>query len=238
MGRLRDACLDGGRHGRELHGDEADGPTSTVEGAAGTTRTWTRESDGGATSEQENSSSRLISVEGSFDIVGGLSRTETAEPARANDSSEGAKGSLETDSEPIDGTVEAASREQVANSQGRNRTPVRWGQGIPLQPARTIQRTVPKQVNRAVQSTSQVSGMQTSILSNILPGHAPVTDERERDLALRRIDELHEHYKKETERKDEADRKSTIISMEVRNSLVREAQKETAMSLVETQKNS
>jgi len=34
--------------------------------------------------------------------------------------------------------------------------------------------------------------------------------QRERDLALRRIDELHEHYKKETERKDEADRKSTL----------------------------
>ncbi len=106
-------------------GDEADGPTSTGEGAAGTTRTRTRESDGGATSEQENSSSRLISVEGSFDIVGGLPRTGTAEPARANGSSEGAKGSLETDSEPIDGTVAAASGEQVANSQGRNHTPVR-----------------------------------------------------------------------------------------------------------------
>ena len=144
----------------------------------------------------------------------------------------------------------AASGEQEANSQGRIRTPVRWGQGIPLQPARTIQRTVPKQVNRAVQTTSQVSGVQTSILSNILPGHASVTDavtrlQRERDLALRRIDELHEHYKKETERKDEADRKSTLINMEVRNSQVREAQKETAhykkqfenaMSLVETQK--
>jgi len=92
--------------------------------------------------------------------------------------------------------------------------------------------------------------MQTSILSNILPGHASVIDavtrlQRERDLALRRIDELHEHYKKETERKDEVDRKSTLISMEVRNSLVREPQKETAhykkqfenaMSLVETQK--
>ena len=73
-------------------GDEADGPTSTGEGAAGPTRTRTRESDGGATSEQENSSSRLISVEGSFDIVGGLPRTGTAEPVRANGSSEGAKG--------------------------------------------------------------------------------------------------------------------------------------------------
>jgi len=50
-------------------GDETDGPTSTGEGAAGTTRTRTINSDGGATSEQENSSSRLISVEESFDIV-------------------------------------------------------------------------------------------------------------------------------------------------------------------------
>jgi len=91
---------------------------------------------------------------------------------------------------------------------------------------------------------------QTSILSNILPGHASVTDavtrlQRERDLALRRIDELHEYYKKETERKAEADRKGTLISIEVRNSMIRDAQKETAhyktqfeneMSLVETQK--
>jgi len=75
-----------------IPGDKADGPTSTGEGAAGATRTRTRESDGGAPSEQENSSSRLISVEESF------------------------------------------------------------------------------------QTTSQVSGVQTSILSNILPGHASVTD--------------------------------------------------------------
>jgi hypothetical protein len=32
-------------------GDEADGPTSTGEGAAGPTRTRTRDSDGGASSE-------------------------------------------------------------------------------------------------------------------------------------------------------------------------------------------
>jgi hypothetical protein len=56
-------------------GDEADGPTSTGEGAAGTTRTRTADSDGGATSEQENSSSRLISVGRSLDIVGGRTRT-------------------------------------------------------------------------------------------------------------------------------------------------------------------
>jgi chromosome segregation ATPase len=53
------------------------------------------------------------------------------------------------------------------------------------------------------------------------------------------VDELHEYYKKENQKKDEADR------IEVRNSQIRDAQKETehfkkqfenAMSLVETQK--
>jgi hypothetical protein len=43
-------------------------------------------------------------------------------------------------------------------------------------------------------------------MSNILPGHASVTDaitrlQTERDLALRRIDELHAHYKKELKKK-------------------------------------
>ena len=52
-------------------GDKSDGPTSTGGGTEGTTRTRTADSDGGATSEQESSSSRLISVEGSFDVVGG-----------------------------------------------------------------------------------------------------------------------------------------------------------------------
>ena len=108
-------------------GDEADGPTSTGEGAAGITRTRTADSDGGATFEQESSSSRLISVEESFDIAGGPPRTGTAEPPRAKGSSERAKGSSEKASEPMDGTVAAASGELVANSQGRNRTPVRWG---------------------------------------------------------------------------------------------------------------
>jgi hypothetical protein len=231
-------------------GDEADGPTSTGEGAAGTTRTRTTENDEGAASEQENSSSRLISVEASFDIVGGQPWTGTAELSRANGSSAGAMGSSETNSEPIDGTVAAASGGQVADSLGRIRTPVVWGQGIPLRPARTIQQIGPKRKHQAVQTTNQVSGVQTSIMSNILPSHASVTDavtrlQRERDLALRRIDELHAHHKKEIEKRDESDRKSTLISMEVRNDLVREAQKETAhyksqfehaMELVENQK--
>ena len=51
--------------------------------------------------------------------------------------------------------------------------------------------------------------------------------QRERDLALRRVDELHDHYKKEIQKKDDADRKATLISMEVRNSQIRDAQKET-----------
>jgi hypothetical protein len=52
-------------------GDESDGPTSTGEGAEGPTSTRTADNDGGVTSEQESSSSRLISVGESFDIVGG-----------------------------------------------------------------------------------------------------------------------------------------------------------------------
>ena len=49
----------------------------------------------------------------------------------------------------------------------------------------TIRRTTPKLVDKAAQTTSQVLGVQTSIL----PGHASVTDavtrlQRERDLAL------------------------------------------------------
>jgi len=114
----------------------------------------------------------------------------------------------------------------------------------------TIQRIGPAKKHQAVQATGQVSGVHSSILSNILPGHASVTDavtrlQRERDLALRRIDELHDYYKKEMERKSESDRKGNVISLEVRESMIREAQKETAhyktqfenaMSLVENQK--
>jgi hypothetical protein len=85
-------------------------------------------------------------------------------------------GSSETNSELIDGTVAAVSGVQVADSLGRIRTPVVWGQGIPLRPAMTIQRIGPAKKHQAVQTTSQVSWGQTSILTNILPGHASVTD--------------------------------------------------------------
>ena len=107
-----------------VSGDESDGPTSTGVGTDGTTSTRTMDSEGGATSEQENSSSRLISVEDSDDIVGGGPRTG-ASPTRVIDSSERSSG-------PIDGTVAAASGEQAVDHLGRVRIPVVWGQGIPL----------------------------------------------------------------------------------------------------------
>ena len=50
--------------------------------------------------------------------------------------------------------------------------------------------------------------------------------QRERDLAMRRNDELHEHYKREIQKKDDADRQSTLIGMEQRTKQIREAQME------------
>ena len=185
-------------------GDNSDGPTSTGVGTDGTTSTRAIDSDGGAASEQENSSSRLISVEDSFDIVGGGPRTGAA-PTRVIDSSERSSG-------PIDGTVAAESGAQAVDHLGRVRTPVVWGQGIPLRPAMTIQRLQHGRVDKAAQTTSQALAIQTSILSGILPGHASVTDavtrlQRERDLALRRIEELHDHYKKVMKSKDDSNYK-------------------------------
>jgi len=183
------------------------------------------DSDGGATSEKENSSSRLISVEGSFDIVGGGLRTG-ASPTRVMDFSE-------RSSKPIDGTVAAEPREQEADSQGRILTPVRWGQGIPLQPAMTIRRIYPKRVDQAVQTTSQVPRGQTSILSDILPSLASVTNavtrlQRECDLALRRVDEHHDYYKKELKKKDDADHQLAQFHKEQHQNQLREAKSETA----------
>ena len=66
-----------------------------------------------------------------------------------------------------------------------------------------------------------------------------------RDLALRCNDELHKHYKREIQKKDDADRQSTLNGMEQRTKQVQQAQQETAhykkqfedaISLVETQK--
>ena len=54
--------------------------------------------------------------------------------------------------------------------------------------------------------------LESKILSGILPGHASVTDavtrlQRERYPALRRIEELHDHYKKEMKSKDDSNYK-------------------------------
>ena len=226
-------------------GDNSDGSTSTGVGADGTTSTRP-DSDGGATSEQESSSSRLISVEDSFVIAGGGPRTVTA-PTRVNDSSE-------RSSEPIDGTVRAWSGELILDKQGRLRTPVVWGQGIPLRPPRTIARIFPKRVDQAVQTTSQVQGVQPSIMSNILPGilpgHASVTEaitrlQSERDLALRRVEELHVHYKRELKSQQDDDRRMTKWNKEQHERQLSQAREETAQykmqvknakSLIETQK--
>ena len=150
----------------------------------------------------------------------------------------------------MDGTVAAASGVQAVDHLGRIRTQVRWGQGISLRPAVTIQRVHPRRADAAVQTTTvQAPVVQTSILSDILPGHASVTDaitrlQRERDLAMHRNDELHKHYKREIKKKDDAARQSTLLGMEQRTKQVRDAQQETehykkqfenAMSLVETQ---
>ena len=123
-------------------------------------------SDGGATSEQESSSSRLISVGESFDIVGGRPRTG-ASPTRVMDSSE-------RSSEPIYGTVAVASGEQEANSQGRIRTLVVWGQGIPLRPPMTIRRpaeTIPSQnAPSAMSSVRNDSRTQLKLMKQVSTG--------------------------------------------------------------------
>ena len=133
----------------------------------------------------------------------------------------------------MDGTVAAASGVQAVDHGGRIRTTVQWGQGIHIRPAGTIQRVLPRRADAAVQTTAvQAPHVQTSIPSDILPGHASVTDaitrlQRERDLALRRNDELHKHYKKEIKQRDDADRQSTLIGMEQWTKQVRDAQQET-----------
>jgi len=129
-------------------------------------------------------------VEDSFDIVGGGPRTG-ASPTRVIDSSE-------------------RSREQEGDSQGTSRLgtrhPVTTSNDYPTYYTQAGRQSGPD--NKS--NPSQVLGIQSNILFGILPGHASVTDavtrlQRERDLALRRIDELHEHYKKELKSKDDAD---------------------------------
>ena len=121
---------------------------------------------------------------------------------------------------------------------------------MPLRPAMTIQRVQPSRVDNAAQTTSKAPVVQTSILSDILPGHASVTDavtrlQRERDLALRRIEELHDHYKTELKKTRGNDSKLAQFHKDQHQNQLRAANNETeqykmqfeqAMSLVETQK--
>ena len=114
----------------------------------------------------------------------------------------------------------------------------------------TIQRVQPSRVDNAAQTTSQAPVVQTSILSGILPGHASVTDvvtrlQRERDLALRRIEELHDHYRKELKKTRDSDYKLSQFHKDQHQNQLRIANNETkqykmqfeqAMSFVETQK--
>ena len=150
----------------------------------------------------------------------------------------------------MDGIVAAASGVQAVDHLGRVRTQVVWGQGIHLRPAMTIQRVQPSRVDNAAQTTSQAPVVQTSILSGILPGHASVTDvvtrlQRERDLALRRIEELHDHYRKELKKTRNSDYKLSQFHKDQHQNQLRIANNETkqykmqfeqAMSFVETQK--
>ena len=116
MGRLCDACLDTEGNSSavaSVTGDESDGPTSTGGGTDGITSTRAIDNDGGATSEQENSSSRLISVEDSVDIVGGGPRTGNA-PTRVMDPSERSSG-------PMDGTVQLIILDGFGHRSGGNK---------------------------------------------------------------------------------------------------------------------
>ena len=114
----------------------------------------------------------------------------------------------------------------------------------------TIQRVQPSRVDNASQRTSQAPVVQTSILSDILPGQASVTDavtrlQKERDLALRRVEELHDHYKKELKKTRDSNSKLAQFHKDQHQNQLRAANNETAhykkqfedaMSLVETQK--
>jgi len=157
-------------------------PSST--GVSTEIRSSTRAHDsyGGVKYGAERDSSRYISEEGSADIVGGGPRAG-AWPSSVSDSSERSSEPLEDSTSFLRsrriGTAKAESREQESDQQGRVRTPVVWGQGIPLQPAMTIRRpsqTVPSRADKAAKTTSQIPGIESKILSGILPGDASLTD--------------------------------------------------------------
>ena len=97
----------------------------------------------------------------------------------------------------------------------------------------TIQRVQPSRADKVAQTTSQALRLESNILSGILPGHASVTDavtrlQRERDLALRRIEELHDRYKKERKSKDDANYKMSQWHKDQHQNQLRIANNETA----------
>jgi hypothetical protein len=118
----------------------------------------------------------------------------------------------------------------------------------------TIQRPTtnkPNRADKAAQTTMNQFGIvESNILAGILPSPASVDEaitrlQRERDLALRRIDELNTHYKRELQAKDDQRRASDMRSTDFyRRDLQRatdqtaqcQQQIEVAKGLIETQK--
>jgi hypothetical protein len=116
----------------------------------------------------------------------------------------------------------------------------------------TIQRpteTRPKRADKSVQTTNQIGRVESNILSGILPSHAWVNDaitklQRERDLALCRIDKLHDHYKKQLKSQDNNNRTANQWRIDEYKDRLLTASNETnqckqqlerAQSLIETQ---
>ena len=116
------------------------------------------------------------------------------------------------------------TREQGGAQQGRVRTPIVWGQGIPLRPSMTIRRP-------AAATTSGPDHKCDHRCRIEYPSGLSSSLQRERDLALRRIDELHVHYKRELKKKD--NQGYIRLNADLAKS---KQQVEQAQSLIETQK--
>ena len=125
---------------------------------------------------------------------------------------------------------QAEYREQGNTRQRRDQTPVQWGQGIPIRSAVTTQHptgsvlsraaAVPSAQRSATPADSALSraasadmasrlllprGIETPTSSALSSVSDAITRlQRESDLALRRIDELHVYYKKEIKTKEES----------------------------------
>lgn len=97
---------------------------------------------------------------------------------------------------------------------------------------------IPSRAKKADPNTRVIIGVDPGIL----PSQASVSDaitrlQRERDLALRRIDELHEHYKRELKSEDDGHRKFNQGYIRLNADLSQSKQQlERAQSLIETQK--